>query len=240
MTSLSLLTSSGKPSAIFLPKFITTILSQVAITAFLATIPAGVTELEITLSATDDIDLNLYDGNTLVIGWHGEIDSSGSTTDSYEGDTFAYSGWRGGEEDITADGPLGLAYDLEVYGYRAGGYTVTVSYVLGAPPNPPPTISITVSPATVVLEDPVTVTVSATDDDGVQMVMFMVSSPYSEEWDSNSNGYENLIEFVMSFDDEASLTFTPGWAGTYTVEAWASDELGNMTPTETDTFVVTE
>jgi len=69
----------------------------------------------------------------------------------------------------------------------------------------------------------------------------MVSSPYPEELSSNSNSeYEDIIEYVMSFDDEASLTFVPGWAGTYTVEAWASDELGNMTPTETDTFVVTE
>jgi len=209
-------------------------------TAFLATIPAGVTELEITLSATADLDLNLYDADTFVIGWHGEIDSSDSTTGTYEDDTFAYSGWDGGVEYITADGPLGRAYDLTVYGYRAGDYVVTVSYVSGAPPNPPPTISITV-PATVALGDPVTVTVSATDDDGVQMVMFMVSSPYPEELSSNSNSeYEDIIEYVMSFDDEASLTFVPGWAGTYTVEAWASDELGNMTPTETDTFVVTE
>jgi len=120
---------------------------------------------------------------------------------------------------------------------------VSVSYVSGAPPSPPPEIDISV-PATVTLGSPVIVTVSATDDDGVRMVMFMVSSPYSEEWSSNSNSeYENLIEFVMSFDDEASLTFVPGWAGTYTVEAWAYDLLGNGTPEatpETDTFVVSE
>ena len=209
----------------------------------LVDIPTGATELDITLSATADIDLELYDGDAFVIGWGGEIDSSGSTTRTYEGDTFAYSGWNGGEESINSDGPLGRAYDLKVYGFQAGDYTVTVSYVSGVPLNPPPTISITV-PATVALESPVTITVSATDPDGVQMVMFMVSSPYSEEWSSNSNSeYENLIEFVMSFDDEASLTFTPGWAGTYTVEAWAYDLLGNGTPEaipETDTFVVSE
>lgn len=198
-------------------------------TAFLTTIPAGVTELEITLSATADLDLNLYDGNTFVIGWHGEIDSSGSTTDTYEGDTFAYSGWSGGTEYINSAGPLGQVYDLKVYGYRAGNYTVTVSYVLGAPPNPPPTISITV-PATVALGNPVTVTVSATDDDGVQMVRFEVS---------DSDG--DIAASIMSFAGEGSVTCTPGEAGTYTVEAWAIDELGNMTPEanpETTTFVV--
>jgi len=207
----------------------------------LTTIPAGATELEITLSATADLDLNLYDSDTFVIGWHGEIDSAFETTGTYEGDTFAYSGWGVDEEYINSDGPLGRAYDLKVYGYCAGDYTVNVSYVLGAPPNPPPTISITV-PATVALGNPVTVTVSATDDDDVRMVMFMVSSPYPEEWSSNSNSeYGDIVEYVMSFDASASLTFTPGWAGTYTVEAWASDELGNMTPTPvTDTFVVSE
>jgi len=208
-------------------------------TAFLATIPAGVTELEITLSATDDLDLNLYDGFTLVIGWHGEIDSSGSTTGTYEGDTFAYSGWRGGVEDITAEGPLGLAYDLTVYGYRAGDYTVTVSYVTGAPPNPPPAISITV-PATVELGNPVTVTVSATDDDGVVFIWFGVwPEEYPEEW---PNGERPMVS-ICTFTNEASLTFTPGWAGTYTVDAMAVDELGNMTPEanpETTTFVVSE
>ena len=76
-------------------------------TAYLTTIPAGATELEITLSATADLDLNLYDGLTLVVGWHGEIDSSG--TGSYGGDTFAYSGWNGGVEYINSDGPLGQA-----------------------------------------------------------------------------------------------------------------------------------
>ncbi|MBA7566119.1 hypothetical protein ES708_07806 [subsurface metagenome] len=45
-------------------------------------------------------------------------------------DTFAYSGWEGGEEYINSDKPLNRAYDLKVYCYEAGDYTVTVSYVL--------------------------------------------------------------------------------------------------------------
>ena len=201
-------------------------------------IPEGATELEITLSATADIDLELYDGAIFVIGWKAIIDSSGSTTGTYEGDTFAYSGWYDGEEYITADGPLSRAYTLKVFGYEAGDYTVTVSYVPAAPPNPPPTIIIDV-PATVTLGNPVTVAVSATDPDGVAMVEFMVSSPWPEEWSPASSN----SQWVMSFDDEATLTFVPGWAGTYTVEAWAYDELGNSTPQATPvttTFVVAE
>jgi len=210
----------------------------------LVDIPEGATELEITLSATADIDLELYDdSDTFVIGWKGQIDSAGSTTGTYEGDTFAYSGWNGGDEYITADGPLSQAYTLKVYGFQAGNYTVTVSYVPAAPPNPPPTISIDV-PATVALGNPVTVAVSATDPDGVAIVSFMVSSLWPEEWTSSSNSqYEDIVEYVMSFDDEASLTFVPGWAGTYTVGAWACDELDNCTAEatpETATFVVSE
>ena len=212
--------------------------------AYLTTIPEGATELEITLSATADIDLELYDGDTFVIGWKAIINSPGTTTDTYEGDDFAYSGWSGGEEYIRADGPLSQAYTLKVYGYQAGSYTVTVSYVPAAPPNPPPTIIIDV-PATVALGNPVTVAVSASDPDGVARVEFMVSSPWPEEWSpaSSNSQYEDVVEWVMSFDDEASLTFVPGWAGTYTVDAWACDQLGNCTPEATPvttTFVVAE
>jgi hypothetical protein len=198
-------------------------------------IPGGVTELEITLHATADVDLELYDGTTFVIGWKAIIKSSGPTTGTYQGDTFAYSGWDGGDEYITADGPLSRAYTLKVYGFKAGNYDVTVSYMPGAPDITPPEISITAPDATVGV--PTTIVVSATDLSGVAMVMFTVSSPSLE--------YPDIFETVMSFDDEATLTFTPGWAGTYTVEAMAMDNspVHNMTPLatpETATFVVSE
>ena len=103
----------------------------------LAIIPGGVIDLEITLTATADIDLELYDGDIFVIGWKvngtkARIYSRRSTTDTYEGDTFAYSGYKGVDgynEYINADdGPLGRPYTLKVFGYKAGTYTVTVSY----------------------------------------------------------------------------------------------------------------
>ena len=196
----------------------------------LVDIPEGATELEITLSATADIDLELYDGATFVIGWKGQIDSSGSTTGSYEDDDFSYSGWSGGEEYITADGPLGRAYALKVYGYEAGDYEVTVSYVTPGPDVVPPTITITAPDATVGV--PATITVSATDPSGVAKVTFTVS-------DSDGDSVASLT----SFAGEGSVTFTPGEAGTYTVEAFACDESGNCTPEatpETATFVVLE
>lgn len=204
----------------------------------LVEIPTGATELDISLEATVDIDLELYDGDTFVIGWKAIISSSGSTTGTYQGDTFAYSGWYGGEEYIRADGPLSRAYDLKVYGFRAGDYTVTVSYMPAAPPNPPPAITIDVS-ATVALGNPVTVTVSATDPDDVRLIWFRVyPEEYPEEW---GDGYP--VATIVTFSDEGSLTFVPGWAETYTVEAYACDELGSCTPEAilvTATFVVLE
>jgi len=97
----------------------------------------------------------------------------------------------------------------------------------------PPEISITALDATVGV--PTTIVVSAADPSGVARVMFTISSPSLE--------YEDIIENVTSFSDEASLTFAPGWAGTYTVEAMAVDNspAQNMTPEatpETATFVV--
>jgi len=205
----------------------------------LVDIPGGATELEITLDATADIDLELYDGTTFVIGWNAIISSSGSTTRTYHGDTFAYSGWAGGDEYITADGPLSRAYTLKVYGYEAGDYVVTVSYMPGPPDETPPEITITAPDGTVGI--PTTIEVSATDLSGVQMIWFGVyAEEYPEEW-----GEGSPVVMICTFDDEGSVTFTPGWAATYIVEAIAVDnsEAHNATPEDvpvTATFVVVE
>jgi len=98
---------------------------------YICTIPKGATELEITLAATNDLDLELYDKSTLAIGWGGVIGSKPGGT--YEGDTFGYSGWIGSKEFITTDGPLGWDYRLWVYAFRSGSYTVTVNYTWTTP-----------------------------------------------------------------------------------------------------------
>jgi len=200
---------------------------------FICTIPAEATELEISLTATADHDLELYDGATLVVGYRGNISRAPGGT--YEGDAFGYSGYRGGAEYITAGGPLGQAYDLKVYAYRAGTYTVHVHYEVGAGVDlTPPTIDIEVTVAALNVGYPITVTVSATDPNGVAMVYFMVSSTWPEglsvEMAAPQVAYDDIVGVVVSFGDGASLTFIPGWVGTYTVDAWATDELGNMTP----------
>ncbi len=103
----------------------------------LATIPAGVINLKITLTATADIDLELYDGDTLAIGWKGEVGSAPGGI--YQDDTFAYSGYKGSEEYISTDSPLSQSYDLGVYAYKAGSYTVDVFYAIpDTDPAPPP------------------------------------------------------------------------------------------------------
>ena len=220
---------------------------------FICTIPGGATELEITLTTEEaspgpDMDLELYDGDTLVIGYTGEIGSSGATVGTYEGDEFGYSGYKGGEEYISA-GAVSQPYDLKVYAFRAGTYTVTVSYVMPGPDITPPDIDIELTIAALNVGYPITVTVSATDPSGVAMVYFMVSvEEWPEGWPDSSSSlaapqhdYEDMLQFVMSFSDEASVTFTPGWAGTYTVEAWAVDKADNYNEEPvTATFEVSE
>ncbi|GAJ15245.1 unnamed protein product, partial [marine sediment metagenome] len=63
---------------------------------------------------------------------------------------------------------------------------------------------------------------SATDPSGVSKVVFVVS-------DSDGDSVASLT----SFAGEGSVILTPGEAGTYTVEAWAVDTVGNTTPRHT-------
>jgi len=204
-------------------------------------IPARVIDLAITLTAAADIDLELYDGDTLVIGWKGLCDSKVATTYTYEGDDFAYSGYADGEEYITADGPLGRAYTLKVFGYKAGTYTVTVSYTIpwGVDVTPP-VITITAPDATVGV--PTTITVSAIDDTGVAYIWFGVW-PSDYELTYTEEDYHHVVAMASGSGGEVSLTFTPLWVGNYYVAASAGDTVGNWTPPdapEIATWVVTE
>lgn len=198
----------------------------------LYTIPGGATSLEITLEATDDVDLELYDGNVFVVGWGAMIDSQGTTLGIYKGDTFSYSGWDGPDEYITSTGPLARPYDLRVFAYEAGSYTVTVSYVMPAPDVDPPAITIDV--ADVSLGAPVTIEVSANDLSSVKLTYFGVwPVEYPEGWDSG-----DPVAMMCTFADEACVTFVPGWAGSYTVKAWAVDNVDNSTPEDAPVEVI--
>ena len=203
-------------------------------------IPAGATDVEIYLDADADLDLELWDGATHVVGWKAEIGSRGPSTDTYEGDTLGYSGWDASEEYITADGPLGQAYTVKVYGFRDGCYDVTGSYMEPGLDYDPPVVTITVPDVSML--SPVTVTVSATDFSGVQLVWFAVyPDEYPEWWPTIATDMPLVAE--TTYARQGRITFTPGWAGTYTIEAGAVDILDNMTPAGTPvmaTFEVVE
>lgn len=115
-------------------------------------IPSGITNLTISLSASDDIDIELYDANTgqFVVGWNGGIISSSSTINGiYKSDNITWSGWNGraydygknisptnghippseyGKEWIKIKGELKNSYIMKVFGYQSGNASVNYSW----------------------------------------------------------------------------------------------------------------
>ena len=206
--------------------------------AYICTIPGGATELDISMSTAAppgaDMDLEFYKGPTFVIGEGGQIDSASPGTFSYAGDTFGYSGWSGvggdpGEEYITSLGPLTQSYDLKVYAYEAGTYTVDVFYMMPGPDSDPPTIDIDAPDGTVGV--PATITVSATDPSGVVWIYFGVW-PDEYEFTGTEADWFNAWLMASGPGGEVSLTFTPlaHMVDGYHVAAWAGDMVGNFTP----------
>ena len=121
-------------------------------------LPAGIDNLSVSLSANDDIDIELYnaDNGDFVVGWvkngNSAIISSGNEiTRKYNGDTITWSGWNGrynhtsttskekiptynsqtekGKEYIRIHGKSNNSYIMKVYGYKKG--TATVNYQWG-------------------------------------------------------------------------------------------------------------
>jgi len=162
------------------------------------------------------------------------ISSEGSGTFGYEGDTFSYSGYLGvggdpGAEYITSLGPLTQPYDLKVFGYEAGTYTVDVFYVMPGPDNDPPVIDIDAPDGTVGV--PATITVSATDPSGVAWIWFGV---WDEGYVLTGTEADFMASIMMAVGpgNEVSLTFTPfaDLVDDYYVAAWACDTAMNCTP----------
>lgn len=121
-------------------------------------LPAGIDNLTVSLTANDDIDIELYnaDNGEFVVGWKNNgkyaIISSGSEiTKKYKGDTITWSGWNGrwnhtnttskknittynaqaekGKEYIRIHGKSKNKYIMKIYGYQKG--TATVNYSWG-------------------------------------------------------------------------------------------------------------
>ena len=106
--------------------------------AIIGAIPAGVDGLVIDLTSANDLDIELWDGNTFVVGWQVDghkslIYSDTSVTRMYRGLRIAWSGWDGvggqrGNESIRIAGTTQNAFLMKVYGYQEGNVNVEYSW----------------------------------------------------------------------------------------------------------------
>ena len=126
----------------------------------IGTIPAGVDSPEINLTATRDLDIELWDDDIFVIGWqvNGKkslIYHSAPATGLYRGVEIAWSGWDGvdgdkGSEYIRISGTTQNSFLMKVFGYQEGDVTVDYRWGLdqtSPSPEPTPTPTPTPSPA---------------------------------------------------------------------------------------------
>jgi len=108
--------------------------------AVIGTIPAGVDHLEINLTSANDLDIELWDEKTFVVGWQANgrnslIYRSTPVSGLYNGVRIAWSGWDGvnghkGDEYIRISGTTQNAFLMKVYGYQRGA--VDVDYRWGS------------------------------------------------------------------------------------------------------------
>ena len=105
-------------------------------------IPVGIKDLSIKLTATADLDIELWDGEVFVVGWEANggqalIYSETETTGEYNGVKITWSGWNGvdgdgsarGNESITLSGTTKNTFFMKVFGYQAGTVEVKYSWV---------------------------------------------------------------------------------------------------------------
>ena len=98
-------------------------------------LPAGLSDVYIHLESPDDIDIQLYDEETPIVGWNEGIvlsEDSGFATGEYAGVEIQYSGYHGeqrpgthGHEYIFLKGKLTRTLTLKVMGYAAGAANVS-------------------------------------------------------------------------------------------------------------------
>ena len=60
-----------------------------------STIPPGINNFTVTLTANADVDVELWDGGIRVVGWGGLIDSPQQVSGQYAGMTITWSGYNG-------------------------------------------------------------------------------------------------------------------------------------------------
>ena len=108
--------------------------------AIVGAIPAGITNLFVELDAENDLDIELWDGDTFVVGWvadgeQAQIFSSTEITGDYNGVTITWSGWDGtngnrGDEFMQINGTTQNEFVMKVFGFEAG--TVAANYSWGS------------------------------------------------------------------------------------------------------------
>lgn len=115
-------------------------------------IPAGIPNVEIILMSENDLDIQLYDADGIVIvGWKpvGILSGSGIDSLEYHGMNIEWSGYNGtngnkGHEYIKITGNTTEVLTMKVYGYEAGLAEVTYSWSednATSTPTPQPCIS---------------------------------------------------------------------------------------------------
>ncbi len=116
--------------------------------AIVGTIPVGVSNLTIDLTAENDLDIELWDGDTFVVGWEADgvkaqIYSAFEITRKYGGVSITWSGWNGtngsrGNEFIRLEGTTQNEFVMKVFGFRAGSVDVEYSYGSSGGSDPAP------------------------------------------------------------------------------------------------------
>lgn len=108
--------------------------------ATIGTIPEGVDGLQIDLTSVNDLDIELWDDKTFVVGW--QIDGRESliyghtpVSGLYNGVRISWSGWDGafgnkGNESISISGTTQNPFVMKVFGYQGGDVNVDYSWGL--------------------------------------------------------------------------------------------------------------
>lgn len=103
-------------------------------------IPAGKSNIKVKLTSVQDVDIQLYDGETAIVMWSndglGLLAGPGKDSVTYEGMTVHYSGYNGdgggwGNEYITVEGTVSVDLTMKAFGYAAGD--AQVDYWWGLP-----------------------------------------------------------------------------------------------------------
>jgi len=101
-------------------------------------VPVGVKDLKVSLTASSDLDLELWDGDVFVVGWESEgrralLYSETGIANDYNGTHIAWSGWGGidgaaGNESISIRGVTKTTFVIKAFGYNAGSVRVEYSW----------------------------------------------------------------------------------------------------------------